>query len=368
MRGPFASIEVDELILSRIKVHRSIFYIFGVFDLPEKLADLRFRLVRADSTSSRATNTRRARATKGDCHHCAAGRKNALRLGTYLWVLCSLNGSKEVASVIRDTIPSTIEMTVRGLEEENTGILVRPKPERNDPTLESQKSETSLDNCVLTAEDLDDNNENERDPLDPRELKIRHWEQSPFAVGCVNVTWQDDRKWFRPESSHYLEQNPQICCSAYVCGCLGAGRVGNLAILAQTTEDYDHLEIVNEETGEQRTTKRKRPKLLCVLGPFWPINFFLTYPLILGVSLWTGWRNLPGAHMAIVVSWSFCTALLILSLAMVACRNPGVLHRHSEPPPDCDDWKWNDQAKTYRPLKARFDPECQVVVEGFDHT
>ncbi|KAL3905046.1 MAG: hypothetical protein SGILL_009833, partial [Bacillariaceae sp.] len=45
-----------------------------------------------------------------------------------------------------------------------------------------------------------------------------------------------------------------------------------------------------------------------------------------------------------------------------------VLYRHAEPPPDTDDWRWNDQAKTYRPPKSRFDRETQVVIEGFDHT
>jgi hypothetical protein len=76
---------------------------------------------------------------------------------------------------------------------------------------------------------------------------------------------------------------------------------------------------------------------------------------------------------------------------MVSCRNPGILYRHAQPPPtqsssssnttgneqheqqqqaqwESQQWRWNDQAKSYRPPKARFDPETQVVVEGFDHT
>lgn len=229
----------------------------------------------------------------------------------------------------------------------------------------------------LYYEDDDNNNDNDetyadRDPstLDARELKIRNWQQSPFAVGCVNVTWADDRRRFRPDStsSIQLERNPKVCFSAYVCGCLGARRVGNLAVLAQTTEEYDHVEIVNTETGEQRITKRKRPKLLWVLGPYWPVNFFLTYPLIIGISFLIGWTKLPGKSMGVIISWSLSTFLLVFSLAMIACRNPGVLYRHRERPPNADDWRWNDQAKTYRPPKARFDPECQVVIEGFDHT
>jgi hypothetical protein len=236
--------------------------------------------------------------------------------------------------------------------------------------LEEEMNNTTASSDI--DDDEDEDNYSNRDPssLDARELKLRNWQQSPFAVGCVNVHWKDDRNCFRPASSRELERNPKVAFSAYACGCLGASRVGNLAVLAQTTEEYDHVEIVNEETGEQRTAKRKRPKLLCVLGPYWPVNFFLTYPLIIGVSVLTGWRNLAGKPMGVIVTWSLCTFLLLFSLAMIACRNPGVLYRHRERPPgdDAEDWRWNDQAKTYRPPKARFDPECQAVIEGFDHT
>ena len=243
------------------------------------------------------------------------------------------------------------------------------------PPQGSEAEGEALDNFIVTTDDIDGGNEGSdgdidpsRDPssLGPMERKLQNWQQSPFAVGCVNVTWADDRRWLRPDSSRTLERNAKVTCSAYVCGCLGAGRLGNLAVLAQTTEQYDHVEI--DETGEQRTTKRKRPKLLWVIGPYWPINFFLTYPLIIGVSFLTGWRNLPGKPISVVLTWSLCTFLLLFSLAMIACRNPGVLYRHSQPPPNADDWRWNDQAKTYRPPKARFDPECQAVIEGFDHT
>ena len=202
--------------------------------------------------------------------------------------------------------------------------------------------------------------------LDARERKYKHWEDSHFAVGCVNPTWEDDRACGRPERSKHLPIDSKISLSAYFCGCLGADRVGNLAVLAQTTEEYDHVEIVDEESGEQRTSRRKRPKLLCVLGPYWPVNFFLTYPLIVGISCLTAWRNLPDAPLVVLITWSMCTFTMIFSLAMIACRNPGVLYRHQHQPDE--NWRWNDQARTYRPPKAKFDPECQAVIEGFDHT
>ena len=240
----------------------------------------------------------------------------------------------------------------------------------------------SLDGFVVTADDLDNDQEDEpegalslRDPksLTSYERKILAWQNSAFAVGRVNATWQDDQSsWFRRggggANGGNFDQNPKVCCSAYVCGCLGAERVGNLAVLARTMHEYEHVEIVNAETGEQRRSRRKRPKLLWVFGPYWYINFCLTYPLIIGISLLTFFRSIADAPLLVLITWSACTILMIFSLIMAGCRDPGVLYRHPQPPPDSEGWTWNDQAKTYRPPTARFDPECQAVVEGFDHT
>ena len=232
----------------------------------------------------------------------------------------------------------------------------------NDSTVDSEKAvlETSANN-EATTEDQGEGSESEESEdydEDYQERKARHWKQSAFAVGNVNITWADECK--------NLNQS-KVICSALVCGCLGADRVGNMAVLAQTTEVYDHVQW-NEETGFQSTSRRRRPKLLWVLGPYWPINLFLTYPLILGVSALVGWNQVQHAHLAIIISWSACTLCLIISLGMISCRNPGILYRHEQRPPDSADWRWNDQSRTYRPPYARFDPECQVVIEGFDHT
>jgi hypothetical protein len=238
----------------------------------------------------------------------------------------------------------------------------------------STPDEGSLGNYVVTSEDIDDAQEEDLSLRDPKSLtaferKILHWQTSPFAVGRVNASWKDDQyNWFRPGRNGQYDRNSKVCCSAHVCGFIGAKRVGNLAVLAQTTEEYDHIEIINEETGEHRKSRRKRPKLLWVLGPYWHFNFFLTYPLIIGISLLTGLRNLADSSLAVIVSWSVCTFLMIFSLIMAGCRDPGVLYRHPHPPPNTQGWTWNDQAKTYRPPSARFDPECQAVIEGFDHT
>lgn len=201
---------------------------------------------------------------------------------------------------------------------------------------------------------------------DPRERKLNHWKNSVFAVGCVNVTWNDDNPLKKHPPGHKL--NGQMAWTGLFCGgCLKARRVGNMAVCRQRMEEYDAIET--NEAGEHTLVRRKRPKLLCMVGPYWPINFCLTWPLILGISGWTAWSRFPSQHIGVVISYSICVLLLIAALVMVSCSNPGILYRQAEPPVEEEgDWRWNDQAKTYRPSHARFDNECQIVVEGFDHT
>ena len=56
---------------------------------------------------------------------------------------------------------------------------------------------------------------------------------------------------------------------------------------------------------------------------------------------------------------------LCVSLFYTGCRDPGILPRMREPP--ADNWRWNDQAQTFRPPGAVYDSECGAVVEEFDH-
>ena len=95
----------------------------------------------------------------------------------------------------------------------------------------------------------------------------------------------------------------------------------------------------------------------------------LTVPFFAFLSAWTGVSRLSEHSLAVMVTWTICQVGLMISLANVACQDPGIMYRHGEPPPGQEDvWRWSDQALTYRPAHAKFDPECQVVVEDFDHT
>ena len=219
-------------------------------------------------------------------------------------------------------------------------------------------NEDSSDDGRNNDDDSDDENDNSW-----HAQKIRHWKKNDFAVGLVNVTWNDDRGCGGnglPSS----DRNHNVPASAYLCGC--AGRLGNLVILAQTTEEIEE-DVTTVDGNNAGRRKQKRPKLLWVVGPYWTVNLGVTFPLILGISFWTLWTRVVDSHIAVIITWSICTLLLVFALLMVACRDPGVLYRHKSLPDGAEDWRWNDQARTYRPPKARFDPECQVVVDGFDH-
>lgn len=228
------------------------------------------------------------------------------------------------------------------------------------------------------------------------------------------------------------EMDPGCGCiylSALVCSRLGAGRIGNMAVLkerfvmVEVDDDADDLEgqeqvdgFVDDDEGlslHQRnhenggpnckndsdqnsnmtTTKRlvRKREIQFVLGPFWPMLLFITYPLIFGVSALTMYTGLPGKPLYVKILWALLTSLLIRSLFNTGFRDPGILARHKDPPPidnegDLEDgdkpkrkigfrwgneegpWRWSDQTQSYRPRNSMYCQDCKVIVEEFDHT
>jgi hypothetical protein len=207
------------------------------------------------------------------------------------------------------------------------------------------------------------------DRKDKENYRTKLWLDSPFAVGLTEPTWMDERK---SNLSRRTDNDTSgcLCCSALVCPYFGAGRVGNMAVLHQTTEWVEEEEE-DEETGEKQVRRFTRPRLNFVMGPYWPMLLFVTYPLILGVSGWAFvYAVLPGKLPVLVaLLWVICTVGLITALAFTAFRDPGILYRHDSPPPQGENtWQWNDQAQTYRPRGAHYDSDTGVVVVDFDHT
>ena len=145
---------------------------------------------------------------------------------------------------------------------------------------------------------------------------------------------------------------------------INAGRVGNMAVLRQSQEWVEAQE--EDENGDLKTSRYTRPRLDCVVGPYWPMLVLVTYPLILGVSIATLINGIPGKPAIVVLVWASCTLGLIYSLALTAFRDPGILPRRLDAPDGS--WRWSDRAHSYRPPGAWFDPDTGMIVEDFDHT
>ena len=72
-----------------------------------------------------------------------------------------------------------------------------------------------------------------------------------------------------------------------------------------------------------------------MVGPFWPCLLGVTYPLILGVSLFSAVFLLPDAPSWAIAAWAVCTVTLVAALTLTACTNPGIVRRYkNEPPPN----------------------------------
>lgn len=120
-------------------------------------------------------------------------------------------------------------------------------------------------------------------------------------------TWQDHG------------DDPDCGCSimTLLC-CASAGRVGNMIVL-------------------QQTLKNDEPRLLCVLGPFWPVLVFITWPLHIGVSGYTLHRLIElGAAWHVVAVWAGLTlclfTALLRNLVRVHVTIPTLLQLRLEPP------------------------------------
>jgi hypothetical protein len=209
--------------------------------------------------------------------------------------------------------------------------------------------------------DIDASNENNDDDGDDGSNEmVRLWKESPFAVGLTQPTWAAEKVTL----CRLFRECTPINISAWCCSKLWfVKRVGNMVILAQVMEDYR-----DDTTG----TMSQRPRLLCLVGPYWMVVIGLTIPLLTLVTFWTAYTQFSDMLLPVQIVWTICTAMLYLSLLLVSCTDPGILHRHAAPPPSNNDtdpsWYWNDQALTYRPASAKYDSECAVVVEKFDHT
>jgi hypothetical protein len=75
-------------------------------------------------------------------------------------------------------------------------------------------------------------------------------------------------------------------------------------------------------------------------------------------------KAIPEKPFMLQFCWFVATIGLIVSLGFTAFRDPGIMYRrHSVPENKVNSWRWSDQAQTFRPRGAVYDPDTGVVVE-----
>ena len=373
------------------------------------------------------------------------------------------NVERRTMSVPQLSSPRTIRITenpvvisVADTCNDNGTVVV--EDQEGDKKNESMMMMTTTDREVEEDEDEDDDN-----------IIIRHWKASPYAVGCVNgVGWHPKNFTLcnnsngccccgtssssspshssvsssmmiptPPARIYFCLQLSSLCCQFRCCG-----RIGNMVILyekknknnkkrkqqhqqhqlqqfALTNEEETEMGFATPANATDPTASAIHPPTEPVLmvGPYWPCMLFVTYPLLLGLSAAVIVLDIIPRRLSsspsweIIVVWSLGTIGMLVALARVSCRNPGILIRRSEPPSSSQEqqqqqlslsaeekeqaqqeedsnastnannnnhqhhhneelplWTWNDQTLSYRPNHARYCNDCAIMVENYDHT
>lgn len=135
-----------------------------------------------------------------------------------------------------------------------------------------------------------------------------------------------------------------------VCPC--AKRLGNMTILCES----------QMSSGERR--------LHAVVGPYWPMMAFVTFPVIIICSMLIAYMMLPNLPKAVQVIYWTLTIWVCVALLRVACSDPGIFKRVWKKPTETGGvmWVYSTQGQTWRPRTALYSRDCNVIVEGFDHT
>jgi hypothetical protein len=219
-----------------------------------------------------------------------------------------------------------------------------------DPLIQKAKAVKSLQLEPGSAVDEDGLDADERYEVERHRARVKHWKESAFACALVEPTWKAQQSFHRRmygAEETAPDETGCLCCSSIICPLFNAGRVGNMV------------------------GRYTRPRLDCVVGPYWPMLFLITYPLIFGVSGWVFISKvLSGSlHPSLALAWMMLTTGLIVALACTGCRDPGIMYRYEQPPPQFENiWRYSEQALSYRPRTAIYDPDTAVIVADFDHT
>jgi len=110
---------------------------------------------------------------------------------------------------------------------------------------------------------------------------------------------------------------------------------------------------------------------IVIAGPCWPFCTFVTLPLILVSSLLilffiilNSKGPIPWWLAIIYIPLLF---VVLVSLFLVSCRDPGLLERVTDEEAGESGWFWNEQVASFRPAGAMYCRECKVLIQDYDH-
>ena len=130
---------------------------------------------------------------------------------------------------------------------------------------------------------------------------------------------------------------------------------------------------------------------ILIAGPCWAFCFFVTVPLIVGISGLVSYFLVLNEDSGLVREITLCVCistlrrtkpfeliqpswiayvyfpfvgLVLLALCCVSCRNPGLMERVTDEEAGEGGWFWNEQVGSFRPPGALYCRECGVSNAG----
>ncbi|GFH46922.1 hypothetical protein CTEN210_03396 [Chaetoceros tenuissimus] len=264
-----------------------------------------------------------------------------------------------------------------------------------DSLVDEEDEESGL--ILMQKKDIDsDVQKNPDSPVRRRAFKsaqrFRHWKEHTYAVGLAPISWkledQDEeldmmtvstsfanhsyaiklRRLLRLDRFLIIKHPSNILCKNF-------GRIGNMIVIHESNGWMKrNTPIATDETSGKHTTcttevSYEQSHRLLVLGPYWATLFGVTLPFITLTTMYAAltaiFTTAPIAFWTIIL-WYISTVTMYTSLFYTSIIDPGILPRYKDIP--SDDWRWNDQAQSFIPPKAVYEPGLKVVIEKYHHT
>ena len=251
----------------------------------------------------------------------------------------------------------------------------------------------SSTSCINDTTSLDDdgNSDLAQTRLHAKRVaeRFRYWQDHTHAVGLVPISWADEEEeldsfqlcknataspdidLMTTRSQFSLSQMfeyRKTKTTLRLCRCFG--RVGNMVVI-KGGNTWIPLPTYDIDGGSEATEVAPEPKFVLVLGPYWPVLLCFTLPLIIVLSAVTAFLAVfvpdKSEHPCSIISlWMISTLGMFTALCYTSFVDPGILPRHKERP--AKHWRWNDNAQSFIPPDAIYEPDCKVVIEKYHHT